>query len=123
MNFPKINITKTLASAGGGIAAEAVTNLTPFIKDQSPLVKNLVPIVVGAYLSSSKKDWVSSAGQGMSTIGAVNIVKGLLKTANVNIPGVSEDVMLNEDVLMNGYGDYSPEGQDYNFNETAEGGY
>lgn len=103
--IPKINFKKTGGLVAGAVATNFVRN--KFLAAQNQYIQNGGPFVVGLFLSGQKDSFLSGIGDGMIATGGAALLSSF-------VPGISQDVLMDEDVLMNGanYEDYSSDSQD-----------
>lgn len=103
--IPKINFKKTGGLVAGAVATNLVKN--KFLASQNQYIQNGGPFVLGLFLSGQKDSFLSGIGDGMIATGGAALLSSF-------VPGISEDVMMNEDVLMQGdnYENYASDSQD-----------
>jgi hypothetical protein len=122
----KFDFTMFAGSVGGAIVARIVTSKLPI---KNAMVKNLVPVGLGAFLMNNKNPMLQAAGSGMVAAGGAGLVTSFipgisgLMTDVVN--GVGADDMLIEGVgaedaafMIDGVG---AETLDVNFNSRIAG--
>jgi len=88
----KFNVMEFAGTIGGAVIGKVVTAKLPI---QNNLIKNLVPVVVGAFLTSNKNKTISAAGYGMIAAGGT----GLVSTLVPNISGLMVPVVNGIDPL------------------------
>ena len=104
--IPKINVKRTAGLVGGATAAGYVSN--NLLANQNPMLAKAAPIVAGIFLSAQRDALVSGLGDGMIANAGASLLSGV-------IPGVAQDVLMGEDVLMGNPSDSTFKGA------TAEG--
>lgn len=75
----KFNVMEFAATIGGAVIGKVVTAKLPI---KNNLIKNLVPVAVGAFLVTNKNKTISSLGTGMIAAGGTGLVSSL-------VPGIS----------------------------------
>jgi hypothetical protein len=89
----KFDVMSFAGTVTGAIVARVVTSKLPI---QNNLVKNAVPVALGAFLMNQRNPFVASAGTGMIAAGGSGLVASF-------IPGISG--LLNTEVV-NGVGEF-----------------
>jgi len=87
MKIPKINLLEIGALGLGGVGASMVVKKTP-LAEQSAIVRGIVPIGIGVILSGMSGELVKNIGRGMIAGGSAALIQE-------NIPGLSDDVLMN----------------------------
>lgn len=100
--IPKINAKKTLGLVGGGVAAKMVSSKA--LADQNDFIKHGAPILAGLLIGNKV---LPGLGDGMIAVAGAAL-------AEAKIPGLASDVMLQEDVFIQGpdFEDYSSSSYD-----------
>ena len=75
----KFNVMEFAATIGGAVVGKVVTAKLPI---QNNLIKNVIPVAVGAFLVANKNKVIASVGTGMIAAGGAGLVGSL-------IPGIS----------------------------------
>jgi len=75
----KFNVMEFAATIGGAVIGKVVTAKLPI---QNNLIKNLVPVAIGAFLVANKNKTLAAAGTGMIAAGGAGLVSSL-------VPGIS----------------------------------
>jgi len=75
----KFNVMEFAATIGGAVVGKVVSAKLPI---QNNLIKNLVPVAVGAFLVANKNRTLSAVGTGMIAAGGAGLVSSL-------VPGIS----------------------------------
>lgn len=88
----KFNVMEFAATIGGAVVGKIVTAKLPI---QNNLIKNLVPVAVGAFLVTNKNKTISALGTGMIAAGGA----GLVSTMVPNISGLMVPVVNGIDPL------------------------
>jgi hypothetical protein len=89
----KFDVMSFAGTVTGAIVARVVTSKLPI---QNNLVKNAVPVAIGAFLMNQRNPFMASAGTGMIAAGGSGLVASF-------IPGISG--LLNTEVV-NGVGEF-----------------
>lgn len=75
----KFNFIEFAATIGGAVIGKVVTAKLPI---QNNLIKNLVPVALGAFLVTNKNKTIAAAGTGMIAAGGAGLVSSM-------VPGIS----------------------------------
>lgn len=71
----KFNFSSFAGAIGGAIVSKVIIKKLPIGND---LVKSIIPIAVGAFMSSSKNEIMKGAGFGMIAVGGGNLVSSIV---------------------------------------------
>lgn len=96
----KFDFMMFAGSVGGAIVARIVTSKLPI---QNAMVKNLVPVGLGAFLMNNKNSMLQAAGSGMVAVGGAGLVTSFIP----GISGLMTDVVNGvgaDDFLIEGVG-------------------
>jgi len=125
MNISKIVNKNTLLKAGalgvGSLAAEVVTSkVAPMVlkTEESQKIAPAIPLLVGLLLNSSKGK-LASVGDGMLAESVKGFAKTFLPESAKTSLGISENVMLAENVMLDS--SITPVGGSNSFDFTNEG--
>lgn len=73
----KFNIMEFAGTIGGAVVGKVVSAKLPIANNT---IKNLVPVAIGAFLSTNKNRTLAAAGYGMIAAGGAGLVSSLVPT-------------------------------------------
>jgi len=99
MKTPKFDFVEIAGLGTGGAASSLVSD--KLLGTQGNIVKRVVPFGIGIVLSGMSNGFLRATGKGM--------ISGSVATAlQETVPGLAEDVMINDDVFVDGPDNSSP---------------
>ncbi len=103
----KIEFTQILGVIGGAVGAQILNKtVEKFAPDLNPLVKSVIPIGVGVFLSTQKNTMFKGVGYGLIGSGGVSLVNAFMPQGVTGIEEFFMDGPAGQDILSD------PAGQD-----------
>lgn len=96
----KIEFTQILGVIGGAVGAQILNKtVEKFAPDLNPLVKSVIPIGVGVFLSTQKNTMFKGVGYGLIGSGGVSLVNAFMPQGVTGIEDFFMDGPAGQDIL------------------------